>query len=40
MATNWMLSRRRYALEGDAETVVDLFLHGVGDRTRAAGGVA
>jgi TetR/AcrR family fatty acid metabolism transcriptional regulator len=40
MATNWMLSRRRYALEGDAETVVDLFLHGVGDRTRPAGGVA
>jgi TetR/AcrR family fatty acid metabolism transcriptional regulator len=40
MATNWMLSRRRYALESDAETVVDLFLHGVGDRTRAAGGLA
>ena len=30
MATNWMLSRRRYALEKDADTVIDLFLHGVG----------
>jgi TetR/AcrR family fatty acid metabolism transcriptional regulator len=40
MATNWMLSRRRYALVGDADTVVDLFLHGVGDRKGAAGGVA
>lgn len=30
MATNWMLSRRRYALERDADTVIDLFLHGVG----------
>jgi TetR/AcrR family fatty acid metabolism transcriptional regulator len=28
MATNWILSRRRYALEGDAETVVDLFING------------
>src|SRR6476619_1956084 len=27
MATNWILSRRRYALEGDAETVVDLFIN-------------
>jgi len=30
MATNWMLSRRRYPLERDADTVIDLFLHGVG----------
>lgn len=29
MATNWMLSRRRYALEADAEVVADLFLGGV-----------
>ena len=29
MATNWMLSRRRYSLEGDADAVIDLFLHGV-----------
>jgi len=28
MATNWILSRRRYALEGDAETVVDVFING------------
>jgi TetR/AcrR family fatty acid metabolism transcriptional regulator len=28
MATNWILSRRRYALEADADTVVDLFLNG------------
>ena len=40
MATNWMLSRRHYALENDADTVIDLFLHGVGDRSRVAGGTA
>jgi TetR/AcrR family fatty acid metabolism transcriptional regulator len=28
MATNWILSRRRYLLEADAEPVVDLFLSG------------
>jgi len=28
MATNWILSRRRYSLEADAETVIDLFLNG------------
>jgi TetR/AcrR family transcriptional regulator, fatty acid metabolism regulator protein len=28
MATNWILSRRKYALEADAERVVDLFLNG------------
>lgn len=28
MATNWILSRRRYALEADADLVVDLFLKG------------
>ncbi len=28
MATNWILSRRRYSLEADADTVVELFLNG------------
>ena len=28
MATNWILSRRRYSLEADADRVVDLFLKG------------
>jgi len=28
MATNWILSRRRYSLEADADAVVDLFLNG------------
>jgi TetR/AcrR family fatty acid metabolism transcriptional regulator len=28
MATNWILSRRRYHLESDADTVVDIFLNG------------
>lgn len=29
MATNWILSRRRYELAADADAVIDLFLHGV-----------
>ena len=29
MATNWMLSRRKYALASEADTVVDLFINGV-----------
>ncbi len=29
MATNWILSRRRYSLVSDADAVLDLFLHGV-----------
>lgn len=37
MATNWMLSRRRYSLENDADTVIDLFLNGVADRPRSGG---
>lgn len=37
MATNWMLSRRRYPLENDADTVIDLFLNGVTDRAPAGG---
>ena len=32
MATNWILSRRRYSLEADAGAIVDLFLDGA--RTR------
>src|SRR3954469_15179171 len=28
MATNWILSRRRYSLEADADTVVDLIING------------
>lgn len=28
MATNWILSKRRYSLEADADAVIDLFLHG------------
>jgi TetR/AcrR family fatty acid metabolism transcriptional regulator len=32
MATNWMLSRRRYALAAEADRVVDIFVHGVGRR--------
>lgn len=32
MATNWILSRRRYALADEADTIVDLFVHGVTPR--------
>jgi TetR/AcrR family fatty acid metabolism transcriptional regulator len=28
MATNWILSKRRYALDGDADAIVDLFVDG------------
>jgi TetR/AcrR family fatty acid metabolism transcriptional regulator len=28
MATNWILSRRRYPLDADADAIVDLFLNG------------
>lgn len=40
MATNWMLSPRKYPLADDADTVIDLFLNGVGCRTETAGGAA
>jgi TetR/AcrR family fatty acid metabolism transcriptional regulator len=30
MATNWILSRRKYSLIGDADAIVDLFVHGAG----------
>jgi TetR/AcrR family transcriptional regulator, fatty acid metabolism regulator protein len=29
MATNWVLSRRKYDLSAEADAVVDLFIHGV-----------
>jgi TetR/AcrR family fatty acid metabolism transcriptional regulator len=29
MATNWILSRRRYSLRAEADVVVDLFVGGV-----------
>ncbi len=32
MATNWILSRRRYLLEADADIVVDLFVNGARSR--------
>jgi TetR/AcrR family transcriptional regulator, fatty acid metabolism regulator protein len=34
MATNWILSRRRYALAAEADVIVDLFVHGVGAKAR------
>jgi TetR/AcrR family fatty acid metabolism transcriptional regulator len=34
MATNWMLSRRRTSLDGVADAVVDVFIHGVGAGAR------
>ena len=33
MATNWMLSRRRYALVADADLVIDLVVGGLASRT-------
>ena len=32
MATNWMLSRRKYDLSAESDAVVDLFINGVGRR--------
>jgi TetR/AcrR family fatty acid metabolism transcriptional regulator len=32
MATNWILSRRRYSLEAEADDVVDLFINGARPR--------
>jgi TetR/AcrR family fatty acid metabolism transcriptional regulator len=29
MATNWILSRRRYSLVGEADAIVDLFVGGM-----------
>jgi TetR/AcrR family transcriptional regulator, fatty acid metabolism regulator protein len=33
MATNWILSRRRYPLAAEADIVVDLFVNGVGEKS-------
>ncbi|MGH6915610.1 MAG: TetR/AcrR family transcriptional regulator C-terminal domain-containing protein, partial [Geminicoccales bacterium] len=30
MATNWILSRRRYSLVSEADTIVDFFVRGIG----------
>jgi TetR/AcrR family transcriptional regulator, fatty acid metabolism regulator protein len=35
MATNWILSRRKYALASDADAIVDLFVNGAGVPRRA-----
>jgi TetR/AcrR family fatty acid metabolism transcriptional regulator len=40
MATNWMLSRRRYSLAGEAGVIVDLFCNGVAARPSARGKAA
>jgi hypothetical protein len=32
MATNWVLSRRKYDLNAEADAVVDLFINGVSHR--------
>jgi TetR/AcrR family transcriptional regulator, fatty acid metabolism regulator protein len=37
MATNWILSSRRYALAGDAEAIVDLFVNGMRAGRKGAG---
>jgi len=37
MATNWMLSHRRTSLDGVADAVIDVFVHGVGVAGTAAG---
>ncbi|MFN2447349.1 MAG: TetR/AcrR family transcriptional regulator [Vicinamibacterales bacterium] len=36
MATNWILSDRRYELDAEADAVVDLFVNGIGPRRRPA----
>ena len=34
MATNWMLSRRKYDPTAEADAVVDLFINGVGAQVK------
>jgi TetR/AcrR family fatty acid metabolism transcriptional regulator len=34
MATNWILSRRKYTLASEADAIVDLFVHGAATRAR------
>jgi hypothetical protein len=31
MATNWVLSHKRYSLASTADTVIDVFLNGIGE---------
>jgi hypothetical protein len=35
MATNWILSKRRYSLVSEADAIVDLFVRGVASGRRA-----
>ena len=37
MATNWILSRRRYSLAGESDAIVDFLVGGLGLRTDAGG---
>jgi TetR/AcrR family fatty acid metabolism transcriptional regulator len=39
MATNWVLSRRRYSLAGHADEVLDIFLNGLGTQRGSGRGV-
>ena len=32
MATNWVLSRRRYSLAAEADSILELFVHGIASR--------
>ena len=38
MATNWILSRRRYSLAAEADAIVDFLVGGLGSAARPAGG--
>ncbi len=38
MATNWILSRRRYALAADSDAIVDFLVGGLAQRPGASGG--
>jgi len=35
MATNWILSKRRYSLVAETDAVIDLFINGVGTKKRS-----
>ena len=37
MATNWILSRRRYSLAGESDAIVDFLVGGLGQRSDAGG---
>ena len=38
MATNWILSKRRYSLAAEADAVIDVFVHGAAKPGRGRGG--